>query len=212
LKRNWFYFIGSLIFISTLYLAILSRVGVFLVRDDVPGHADAIVILMGNFPERVLQAADLFADGRADRLIIVEESMGAYRGLEERGVSIISKTTQARDAAIGLGIPADSITILPGDARSTLTEAVIVSKYISDNRGTDTLILVSSSYHMRRAEMIFRKALKDAPGPIFVGCSPSAYTRFNADRWWREKEDIQHVLTEYLKIMSFRLIEKRNLK
>ncbi len=181
-------------------------------KEDVPPHADAMVLLMGNFPERVLQAADLYHEKRADRMIIVEESMGAYRGLEERGVSIISKSEQAREASVKLGIPGENITVLPGDARSTLTEAVIVRDYLKTDPGIDTLILVSSPTHMRRAAMIFRAALKDLDRPVYVGCSPSAYSSSNTGNWWRHKEDIQDVLSEYLKTMSFILIEKRNIK
>lgn len=181
-------------------------------KEDVPAHADAMVLLMGNFTERVLQAADLYNAGKADRLIIVEESMGAYKRLEEKGVNIISKTKQARDAAVELGIPGDSITLLPGDAESTLTEAVVVRDYLAANTGYDTLLLVSSPTHMRRASMIFRKTLGDFKTPIYIGCSPSVYSDFDADRWWRDKEGIQDVLSEYLKIVSFVLIERRSLR
>ncbi len=181
-------------------------------REDAPAHADAMVLLMGNFPERVLQAADLYQAGKAERLIIVEESMGAYRGLEERGVSIISKTTQARDAATSLGMPGDIITVLPGDARSTLTEAIIVREYLTGNPDIDTLILVSSPSHMRRASMIIRKTLSDLDRQVYVGCSPSPYSDFNSGKWWRQKEDIQDVVSEYLKIVSFVIIERKNLK
>ena len=184
----------------------------WLVKEDVPPHADAMVLLMGSFPERVLQAADLYHESKAGRLIIVKESMGGYLRLEERGVSIISTTDQARDAAVRLGIPADSITVLPGDARSTLTEAVVVRDYLSEKPETDTLILVSSPAHMRRASMIFRAAFRDSETPLVIGCSPSAYTSFRAEKWWKNKEDIQVVLSEYLKITSFVLFEKRVLK
>ena len=107
--------------------------------------------------------------------------MGEYMKLEARGVSMISTTDQARDAAVILGIPADSITVLPGDARSTLTEAIVVRNYLSDKPETDTLILVSSPAHMRRASMIFKAALKDAGTPVYIGCSPSSYSSFNAE-------------------------------
>ena len=208
--RIAFFFI--LIVLTVIYAGGCRRAGIWLVKEDVPPHADAMVLLMGNFPERVLQAVDLYNENRAGRLIIVEESMGAYRGLEERGVSIISKTAQARDASVKLGIPEDLITLLPGDARSTLTEAVIVSEYLATNPGIDTLILVSSPTHMRRASVIFRTAFKDLDKPVYVGCSPSAYSDFNAERWWRHKEDIQDVLSEYLKTVSFILVEKRSIK
>ena len=205
-------FSAILLVLVLLYVVGCRRAGGWLVKEEVPPHADAMVVLMGNFPERVLQAVDLFHEGRADRLIIVEESMGAYRGLAERGVSIVSKTTQARDASVKLGIPEEGITVLPGDARSTLTEAIRVREYLASDSGIDTLILVSSPTHMRRAAMIFRTAFKDLERPVYVGCSPSAYSDFNAERWWRSKEDIQDVLSEYLKTLSFILIEKRSIK
>lgn len=191
---------------------IIRRAGQWLVKEELPLHADAMVLLMGNFPERVLQAVDLFNENRARRLIIVEESMGAYRRLEERGVYIVSKSSQARDASVKLGIPEDKITVLPGDARSTLTEAVIISAYLRSAPGIDTLILISSPPHMRRAAMIFRIALKDLDQPVYVGCSPSTYSDFNVERWWRDKEDIQDVLSEYFKTLSFILIEKRGIR
>lgn len=189
------------------------RAGIWLSKEVVPPHADALVLLMGNFTDRVLQTADLYNAGKADKVIIVEESMGGYRGLTERGVSIISHTTQAVNSCIALGVPADSITVLPGDARSTLDEAVIVRDYLVSNPGVDTLTLVSSPYHLRRASMIFRKAVKHTDTPVFIGCSGSGdYTDFNAEKWWRSKEDIQHVVTELLKTGSFSLIEGRKLK
>jgi len=181
----------------------------WLMRNSVPSHADAMILLMGNFPERVLQAADLYHDGKADRLLIVYESMGPYEVLESRGADIIRTTEQARDAAIDLGVPADSITMLPGEARSTLDEAVAVREYIKVNPHIDTLLLVSSPAHMRRAYMIFRQILRNSEKPVYVGTSPSAYSSFNPDKWWRRKEDVQSVVSEMVKILSFLTIERR---
>jgi len=189
------------------------RAGTWLVKEKVPPHADALVLLMGNFTDRVLQTADLYGSGIADRVIIAEESMGGYKGLTDRGVKIISHTSQAVSSLVALGVPQDSITVLPGDARSTLDEAAIVRNYIGNNPDTDTIILVSSPYHLRRASMIFNKAFKEAGLTVFTGTSGSgAYTDFDAARWWRSKEDIQHVLTEVIKIGSFVTVEGRRLR
>lgn len=187
--------------------------GRWIAKESVPQHADALVLLMGNFTDRVLQTADLYTSGIADRVIIAEESMGGYQGLTDRGVKIISHTSQAVSSLVALGVPADSITVLPGDARSTLDESVIIRNYISDNPETDTLVLVSSPYHLRRASMIFKKAFKEAGLPVLTGTSGSGtYTDFNAAGWWHSKEDIQHVLTEVIKIGSFISVEGRRLK
>lgn len=204
-------FFVLLLCLAILYIGGCCRAGAWLVKDDVPVHADAMVLLMGNFPDRVLQAVDLYREGRADRLIIVEESMGPFSTLESRGADIISNTEQARNSAVSLGIPADSITILPGNARSTQTEAIIVRNYLVGHAAIDTILLVSSPAHMRRASMIFKAAFRDSEIPIYIGCSPSAYSNFNAERWWRDKEGVQAVLTEFVKIGSFVLFEKKKL-
>jgi len=202
-----------LVALSAAYIGGCRRAGTWLVKESVPSHADALVLLMGNFTDRVLQTADLYGSGLANRVIIAEESMGGYKGLTDRGVKIISHTSQAVSSLVALGVPADSITILPGDARSTLDEAVIVRDYIGTNPGLDTLILVSSPYHLRRSSVIFGKAFKEAGLTVFTGTSGSGtYTGFDADRWWRSKEDIQHVLTEVIKIGSFVTVEGRRLK
>ena len=113
---------------------------------------------------------------------------------------------------ISPGIPQDSITILPGDARSTLDEALEVRDYMAGKPWIDILILASSAAHMRRAYMIFNAALRNTEKPVYVGCSPSAYSSFNPDKWWRRKEDIQSVLGELVKIGSFMVFEKNKLR
>ena len=205
-------FILSLVLMAAVSIGGCRRTGRWLVKDDMPSHADALVILMGNFPERVLQAADLYSQCRAESIIIVEESMGAYRSLQKRGINIISKTTQAVESCVALGVPENKITVLPGDARSTLTEALVIRDYLRTTGPIDSLVLVSSPYHLRRATLIFNKALKELEPPVWVGCSPSAYSDYNASGWWRKKEDIQDVLSELLKIAGFRLVEQWKLK
>ncbi|MBE0673548.1 MAG: YdcF family protein, partial [Bacteroidales bacterium] len=148
----------------------------------------------------------------AGKILIVEDFKDANKMLTDRGVEVIGTTTQARNALITLGIPADSITILPGEARSTMDEVIVTRDYLLHHPEIESLIVVSSPSHMRRARMIFRAALKNAKMPVSVWCSPSAYTSFNAEKWWKNKEDIQIVLSEYLKITSFVLFEKRTLK
>ena len=207
--RSKVLFLIFFIVLSAVYVGGCRRAGKWLVKEEVPSHSDAIVLLMGSFPERVMEAADLYNEGKACGMLIVNESMGPYRQLESRGAKVIRTMQQAHDAAIVLGVPADNIEMLPGDARSTIDEAQAVRDYLEDNPGIDTLLLVSSPYHMRRSSVIFNAALRDLPFPVYVGSSPSSYSGFNPDKWWRRREDIQSVLSEYMKITSFVLFERR---
>lgn len=194
-----------------LYISGCRNAADWLVFENMPEKSDAMVLLMGSFSERVLEAADLYQSDRVGRLIIVEESMGEYRQLEKRGIKIISNTTQAKNAAVMLGIPADSITILPGDARSTLDEAQAVRDYVHSHSDTDTLLLVSSPLHMRRASIIFKSVFRHSEIPVFIGCKPGRYSGFNPDRWWRDRENVQNVLNEYFKIGSFIVFERKKI-
>ena len=137
-------FLVLLLILAIAYIGGCRRAGVWLAKEDMPSHADAIILLMGNFPERVLQVYDTWESGQADSVIIVEESMGAFSALESRGASIVSNSEQAAGSLVALGIPRDNIVLLPGNARSTLDEAYAVRKFLPGNSETDTLILVSS--------------------------------------------------------------------
>lgn len=207
--KSWIYKLGVLLVILLLLVGGCRRAGTWLVKSDQPEHADAIVMLMGSISDRVLQTADLYHGQVSGKVLIVEEGMGAYRVLEERGVQIISNSTQVRSALISLGIPADSIMILPCGATSTRMEAATVTDYLSTSNDVDTLLLVSSPTHMRRAFKIFRAAFKTLETQPVLYCSPSPYTDFHAEKWWRRKEDIQRVLMEYVKLVNFALFEKK---
>ena len=210
-KPRLLFFIILIVVIVT-YIVGCRRAGTWLVKEETPPHADAMVILMGSFPERVLQACDSWKSGLAGRIIIVEESMGPFSILEEKGVNIVSNSEQAATSLTELGVPEDSIILLPGDALSTVDEALAVKKYLASTGSADTIVLVSSPAHMRRASMIFRAALNEGSNSVYIGSVPSDYSSFNPDKWWRRKEDIQSVISELVKIGSFRLFEKKKLK
>jgi uncharacterized SAM-binding protein YcdF (DUF218 family) len=182
------------------------------VKEDRPVHADAIVVLMGSNSDRVLQATDLYNQGLASNVIIVEPTIGGFEELKARGVYIISGAEQATNALVTLGIPPDSIITLPGDATSTKTEAMIIRAYLRNKPSIDTIFLVSSAPHTRRASMVFKDAFRLTGMKVYVICSPSIYSGFNAKKWWESKKDILEVLSEYIKIVNFVLFERRELK
>ncbi len=196
-----------------LYFAGRKACGEWLVKEDEPLHADAIVMLMGSIADRVLQVSDLYTSGYASEVILVE-TMSAQKQniLVERGISILSNTDQSGNALLSLNIPADSIIVLQGGALSTSSEALIIRDYIKDHPQMDTLLLVTSADHARRASMIFDIVMEDFEPEIQIFSVPSSYTKFQPDAWWKEKEDIQVVLEEYIKLLNFLCFEKRRIK
>jgi len=201
-----------LVLLSILIVVLVwvcSRAGQWLVKKDKPVQADAIVILMGSVYDRVLQASDLYQKGLAGKLIMVETRRSDRDKVPEKeGGQKKSNTGQTRNLAISLGIPPDSIKILPGGATSTQMEAVIIRSYLAYHPSIDTILLVSSAEHTLRASIIFKSAFREAGMMVHVITSPSIYTRFSADKWWESRQGIQDVLLEYMKIGYFFLFEK----
>jgi uncharacterized SAM-binding protein YcdF (DUF218 family) len=205
-------FFGILLILIAVYIGGFLNAGKWLVKADRQVHADAVVILMGTISDRVLQAVDIYNSRTANRLIVVEGPNDGYMELKARGAHMLSGTSQVVSVAIDLGIPGDSIIILSGGAQSTQQEACIIRKYIADKPSMDTLILATSSTHTRRASMIFKNAFNGSVNQIHVYCSPNPYTNFDANKWWKSKDDIETVLMEYIKVANFFLFDKRELK
>ena len=171
-----------------------------------------MVLLMGSFPERVLEAADLYHEGKASRMLIVYESMGPYRLLESRGARVIRLPGRQM-------MPrwpwASRLTVL--QCFPEMQEALSMRLYKSENILKKHLVLILFSLSplppiCEDLAMIFDAAFRTMPAPVYVGCSPSSYSGFNPEKWWRRREDIQSVLSEYVKICSFQLLEKRRLR
>ncbi len=200
-----------------LIVAILSvrscrKAATWLIQEDLTNKADALVFLMGSFSDRVLQTDDLYKQGLADQVLIVKASNKAAAALEARGIPVVNETRQVCDALVALGIPEDKVITIPGDATSTQMEAMIVREYILNHTSLDSLILVSSPFHTRRASLIFKTAFKNTATPVCIFSSPSSYSIHDAEKWWRSREMVQRVLMEYMKLANFVLFEKSDLK
>jgi uncharacterized SAM-binding protein YcdF (DUF218 family) len=187
------------------------RAGSFLVREETSEHADAMIILMGSMYDRTLEAIDLINKKTTNRILIVEDNKDIGEGLKFKGLVLISDSEQVSKNLLSSGFPEKNLTLLRGYSRSTLDEALITCDFLRNNNTIDTLLIVTSSSHSRRATLIFRNVFQKAGIEAFIACSPNPYTEFNSKKWWKKKEDIQIVLSEYLKLASFILFEKHSL-
>jgi uncharacterized SAM-binding protein YcdF (DUF218 family) len=162
-----------------------------------------MIMLMGGVSERVPHTADLYQEKVAGKVWIVGAEMSN---------DIINFNLLANDALIDLGIPADSIVTLPGGANSTRMEAEIIRDYLATQTGIDTLLLVTSPSHTRRAFLIFKSAFYNSDEPVVLYCSASSYSNFHADKWWRYGDDIGDVVIGYMKMVNYFLFERRALR
>jgi uncharacterized SAM-binding protein YcdF (DUF218 family) len=131
-----------------------------------------------------------------------------YNLVVSQGVKIPHDSDIAREVAVQLGVPAEKITVLPGDALSTQDEVIQVREYLKSEPDIDSLIIVTSKSHSERAKKIFVKAMSSLDREINVLSCPTEYDDFNAEKWWQNREDLKHGALEYLKLFHFYLREQ----
>jgi uncharacterized SAM-binding protein YcdF (DUF218 family) len=196
--------------IVLVLLAVFFRyAGEGIVAIDSPEKADLIVVLMGSGPDRILGAVDLYGQGYGSCIVMVENWQPGYELLQPRGVNLPRDAELAAMAGGELGVPEEAFIILPGDARSTQDEALIVTQYLKEQKPeVDKVLLVTSKFHSKRSAKIFRWAMGGLDGQVKVLSCPTPYDNFNAASWWRSREDAKRVITEYAKLVNFYLLDR----
>lgn len=197
--------VGFILFSAVIFF---RNAGHWLVKNDQPQKADAVVILMGAIAERVLEARDIYEAGLANRMIIPENVFYGSEALENAGVNIPYGAQLSKEILIKLGIPDSLISIAPGKAASTYQEALSIADYLTRNPHLKTLILSSSDYHMRRAIIIFRHVAKARGLDVEFVAMSSKYSDFRPAKWWRHRESAKHVFYEYTKLLYFLIVEQ----
>ena len=172
-------------------LAILARdeTARFLIVDDPPGPSDAIVVMAGDPGyERTTAAVALMRAENVATLILT----GGEPGPGDSAQSLRAK-------ALELGVPEPQIRV--ETVSHSTRGAVLAVAPILQSLGARTVTVVTSPYHQRRATAAARRAWP----AIHVrsrAASPSAWT---PDRWWATARGRRVVLSEYAKLLYYRL-------
>ncbi|MEH0074392.1 YdcF family protein [Pannonibacter sp. Pt2] len=149
-------------------------------------RADAIVVLTGG-QERIETAVQLLQQGRAQRLLI----SGVYPATTARQLRL---RTEAERDLFSCCIDLDKKAL---NTIGNASEAAIWAK----TNGYASLVLVTSAYHMPRAEMELNAVMPDLvviPYPVFAG-------DFNVKQWYAEPRTLRLLLREFVKYTLARL-------
>jgi uncharacterized SAM-binding protein YcdF (DUF218 family) len=168
-------------------------------------RADAMVILSGSssYRERTNTAAQLFAEGRAAKIILTNDDRKAgWSNSQQRNPLF---TDLAFDELVRAGVPKDRINVLQEPVQSTYDEAKLLRRY-AEEHSLQSLLIITSPYHSRRALWTFRQEFKTSN--IAVGlnvASESQAQQPSALFWWITPRGWRLVAGEYLKFIYYRL-------
>ncbi len=156
-----------------------------LIRADHLAPADIIISLSGDaYCLRERTAASLYQQGLA-RLVIV--SGYAYG-------SNLDTSTASEKYLLSLGLPATAVLAMPG-GNNTRLEADHITALMRD-KGWHTAIIVTSSFHSRRALYTFERTARDLT--FYSAPVPAQAPEWQPEGWWKRRGDFGCTLRESL--------------
>ena len=164
---------------SVCLLGAIGGAEVLLRVNQEPRRADAIVVLGGGAKTRAAKAIELFRQGYAEKILVAGKNEEALIG------------KQLREA----GIP-DSALLFEPESRSTYENAVFSLPYLRRWQ-VNSILLVTSWFHSRRAVAVFRSA-EGMPDVVSVPTEVVSIKQLLT-----EKRLLVQVLKEYLKIAGY---------
>jgi uncharacterized SAM-binding protein YcdF (DUF218 family) len=167
----------------------LTAFGRFLVEDNGPQKADAIVVLGGDDGgERILKAAQLAQAGYAPHVMV--DGPANLLG-HESDMTIAYAERRGYPANLFRGFP------LPAGMNSTRAETEYVGKYLKE-QGIQTILLVTSNFHTHRAASLMRR---QNPG-LKVAIVAAPDSSFTPGTWWKSREGRKIFLFEWMKTIA----------
>ena len=173
-------------------LVLIWLIGLFAFADRVrsyapaaePARADAIVALTGPSAERVNAAIRLLEQDKGQRVLI----SGVNREVRRQELRALTPgSNRLFNCCVDLGFEAETTN---GNAQEIAAWA--------RSKGYDSLIVVTSDYHMPRSLLELRSA---APG---LELTPYAVPTPSLDnsRWWRAAVTARRMTLEYVKYLA----------
>ena len=189
--------------LSSYRVPLLTQMGRYLIVEHQPRKADIIVCVAGADVERALAVVDVFRQGLGSCI---------FRAKEEKPDSFDYLKRQVKNYPAGFdlfelimdGFKIPEKVILSPDERagSTIDEARLVRKLVLE-RGFQSVIVVTSLTHSRRAWLTFKKVFKDEDVEIIS--LPSHYQLFNPKEWWKKRKYAREVIIEYQKLIYYKI-------
>ncbi len=180
------------IIIIVLATLLLSHAASFLVVNN-PRPSDVMLVLAGDSAGRYSHAVELQKSGFAERIILDVDATPSMFGKSQADLAydfLREKGSQGSE-------------ICPIRADSTFGEAVDVKRCLA-GRKVNSVLIVTSDFHTRRALSIFQKRLPQYEWSVAAAWAPY----HDAERWWRNRRWAKAALDEWEKYLWWELVDR----
>lgn len=175
---------------------ILRGTGNFLITEDPVHRVDAVFVLGGSVYDRGMEAVRMYEQGVSDRFIFTGAPIPS--ALQAMGIDS-TEAECTRNTAVRAGLPPELATALNvGTSTYEEFEALLA---LAQAEGMDTVMVISSKFHLRRIGMVFRKPFRKAGITVLLHGAPSS--TFDESRWWASEDGLIMLNNEYVKLAYY---------
>lgn len=161
--------------------------------DKIPADATIVCLAGGKF--RIEAAYNLYSQGVGKQLFIV--GAGKKSNPVNLGRAHAAETLQKMAYTRFRGIQVET------ESRNTIENAFAVSRFLQQNPDVKSIVLVTSAYHMRRAQVVIEHQVHSSL-EIIPYTPPSE--RIEKRTWWHSWLGIEVTMTEYFKFLLASLL------
>ena len=171
---------------------IMQGVATAWIVDDPLTNADVIVVLGGGPSTRPFEAARLYHQHWAPRILVMQPRADSTTelGLTKRESELLKQILVRQE------VPEAAVLIAADEVMSTYEEALAMRNWVATNR-IQTAIVVTDVFHARRARWVFRKQLRPTGVRVLVRALP--VREYTTENWWQREQGIAALQSEILK-------------
>jgi len=176
---------------------ILRSVGNYLIVEDELKQAEVIFLLGGGSFDRGNEAAKLLKSGHANYVVCTGGQVpGTLKALgmkyKEAKVSKINLVKNNKVSTLKVKLIAEGT--------STKEESELILSYCLEKNIKEAIVL-SSKFHTRRVNDVFRPILEEEGINVILRGAPSS--QYDEDYWWQYESGLIMVNNEYLKLLYY---------
>lgn len=200
MKRYRFRLAALAALLLIIAAVVASRLGGWLVDEDPLETSDAIFVLGGTMFERPLEAADLYLEGWAPRVLLMRQiGDGGERELRRRGIAYHREIDIQVDALTRLGMPRSAIQVL--DEQDSTKDEANALRDVVVAQGWAKVIVVTSRQHTRRAGLVMDRRLVPVGARAILRAS--RYDQTAVGEWWRHRGTLRFTLFETQRLIAY---------
>jgi uncharacterized SAM-binding protein YcdF (DUF218 family) len=201
-RKTWRVLLKSALIGLIIWFPLAWLAARLLIVDVQLAHADVIVVLGGSatYKERARAAADHLLKGRGERVLLTNDNLqGPWSSSKQRNLFFYERSLEE---LAGAGLTSDRIEVLMQPVAGTRDEALVVREYAIAHK-VNSLLIVTSAYHSRRALWIFGQVFENSG--ILIGILPvePGIETPRTFTWWLSLKGWKLVPTEYIKIVYY---------